>query len=169
MGTRMSVCWMVVGADALAVVLADGHLIAARRLAAGDEADSAARRHRLLEAGLAAVEAQLGPHVACGQSYQPELHRLKGELLLERDGPVAVDAVLTCFQQSLQLGREMGALAWELRAAMSLVRLRMRQGETHAAELAEARQLLCDLYASFTEGFDFPDLRDAVALIGQAG
>jgi tetratricopeptide (TPR) repeat protein len=160
---------MVVGADALAVLLADGHLITARRLAAGDEADSAARRHCLLEAGLAAVEAQLGPHVACGQSYQPELHRLKGELLLERDGPVAVDAVLTCFQQSLQLGREMGALAWELRAAMSLVRLRMRQGETHAAELAEARQLLSDLYASFTEGFDFPDLRDAVALIGQAG
>ena len=59
----------------------------------------------------------------------------------------------------------MGALAWELRAAMSLVCLRVRQGEVCAPELAEARKFLSDLYARFTEGFSFPDLLDAVTLI----
>ena len=67
-----------------------------------------------------------------------------------------LDETLACFQQSLQLGQGMGELAWELRAAMSLVRLRMRLGEAYAAELAEARACLRDLYARFREGFDFP-------------
>ncbi len=83
----------------------------------------------LLAIGLAAIEPLLGPDVPCGQSYQAELHRLKGELLLERDGLAAADEALACFEQAMQLGREMGALAWQLRAAMSLVRLRLRQGE----------------------------------------
>ena len=73
-----------------------------------------------------------------------------------------------CFRRALELGQEQGALAWELRAAMSLVRLRERQGEAYAAELAEARGYLRDLYARFTEGFAFPDLQDAAALISRS-
>jgi predicted ATPase len=69
----------------------------------------------------------------------------------------------------MQIGREQKALAWELRAVMSLVRLRLRQGEACAAELTEAHQLLRDLYARFTEGFGFPDLQEAARLIGEAG
>ena len=84
---------------------------------------------------------------------------MKGELLLERDGLAAAGEALACFQQSLQLGREMDALAWELRAAMSLVRLRERQGEAYAAELAEARSLLRDVYERFTEGLPSPTCR----------
>jgi len=52
---------------------------------------------------------------------------------------------------------------------MSLVRLRMRQGEAWAAELAEARRCLGEIYARFTEGFALPDLQDAARLIGEAG
>jgi hypothetical protein len=52
---------------------------------------------------------------------------------------------------------------------MSLVRLRQRQGAEHAAELAEARNCLRDLSGRFTEGFAFPDLQDAAALIGATG
>ena len=63
----------------------------------------------------------------------------------------------------------MGALGWELRAAMSLVRLRKRQGNEWPAELVEARKNLRDLYARFTEGFAFPDLQEAAALINEAG
>jgi tetratricopeptide (TPR) repeat protein len=153
---------MSMAKDSLVMVLADGCLAAARRRPTSDDAV----RYSLLATGLVAIEPLLGPDVPSGQSYQPELYRLKGELLLERDGLAAADEALACFQQSLQIGREQGALAWELRAAMSLVRLRERQGETYAAELVEARKLLSDLYARFTEGFDFPDLQDAAALIG---
>ena len=118
---------------------------------------------------MAAVEPLLGPDIACWKSYQPELHRLRGELLLARDGLDAADEALACFQRSLQLGCEMGAPAWELRAAMSLVRLRMRQGEAWTAELIEARRCLIEIIARFTEGFELPDLRDAARLIGEAG
>jgi hypothetical protein len=152
---------MVVGIDALVVVLADGCLAAANRHSAGDT-----ERARLLAVGVVAVESWIGPDVPCGQAYQAELHRLRGELLLARDGLAAASEALACFGRALQLGRDKGALAWELRAAMSLVRLQQMQGEPCAAELAEAQQSLREVYGRFTEGFDFPDLRDAAALIG---
>jgi hypothetical protein len=134
---------MAIGLDSLVMVLADGCL--------------------------AAIEPLVGPDVPCGQSYQPEFHRLQGELLLERDGLTAVDKAQACFEQAMQIGLEQSSLAWELRAAMSLVRLRMRQGETYAAELAEARRCLRDVYTCFTEGFGFLDLQEAAALIGETG
>ena len=156
---------MTIGTDGLVVVLADGCLTAARRRLPGDDAVRAS----LLATGLAAIDALLGPEVPCEQSFEAELHRLKGELLLEKDGLAAVDETLVCFGQSMQLGREMGALAWELRAAMSLVRLRKRQGKAAVAELAEARMLLSNQYERFMEGFTFPDLQEAAALIDEAG
>ena len=72
-----------------------------------------------------------------------------------------------CFEQALQLAQLQGALAWELRVAMSIVRLRKRQGEGRPAEeLAEARDCLAEVYGRFTEGFAYPDLEEAAVLIG---
>jgi hypothetical protein len=156
---------MIIGADGLVVVLADGCLAAARHCRTGE----AALRVGCLTFALAAIEPLLGPKCPCGQSYQAELHRVRGELLLERDGLAAAGEALACFQQALQLGRDQGALAWELRAAMSLVRLRERQGDGFAAALAAARQSLREVYGRFTEGFDFPDLQDAAAWLGATG
>jgi len=135
-------------------------------------ADSEARA-RLLAIGLSAIDTVLGPpRLPCGDSYLAELHRVRGELLLARDGLAAAGEALGCFQQALAMGRERGALAWELRAAKSLVRLRdslRSQGEGSAADLAEARQSLTAVYRRFTEGFAFPDLQDAAALLGETG
>lgn len=156
---------MAVGMDSLVLVLADGCLVAADQC----PTDADEERTRLLAMGLAAVEAWIGSEVACGQAYQAELHRVRGELLLARDGLAAAEEALACFRQAEQIGREQGALVWELRAATSLVRLRhslRSHGETRAAELAEARQCLRDVYGRFTEGFAFPDLQDAAALLG---
>jgi hypothetical protein len=49
---------------------------------------------------------------------------------------------------------------WKLRAAMSLSRLRRQQGKRK-----EAHDLLAEVYAWFTEGFDTADLQDAKALL----
>jgi hypothetical protein len=147
--------------DPLAVFLPDGCLAAAGRRPAGDT-----ERARLLAIGLAAVEAWIGPDIPYGQAYQAELHRLRGELLLARNGLLAAGEALACFGQALELSWDKGALGWELRAATSLVRLRQRQGESYAAELAEARNGLREVYGRFTERFAFPDLQDAAALIG---
>jgi hypothetical protein len=49
---------------------------------------------------------------------------------------------------------------WELRAAVSLARLRRNQGRR-----AEARDLLTPIYCWFNEGLDTPDLKDAKAVL----
>ena len=51
---------------------------------------------------------------------------------------------------------------WELRAAMSMARLRRHQDKRD-----EARELLAPIYGWFTEGFDTRDLKDARALLDE--
>ena len=60
----------------------------------------------------------------------------------------------------LDVARSQGARSLELRAALSLVRLEgtRRRG-------SQARRLLRDVYASFTEGFDTPDLTAAARFL----
>jgi hypothetical protein len=160
---------MLLGVDSLGIVLTDAYLEAVRRRPEREDPFADNRRASLLTEGLARIDALLAPNSLCGQCYQTELYRIRGELLLARDGLAAAGESLACFKRALTLGLEKGALAWQLRAAMSLVRLRERQGEACAGELAEARSCLRDLYARFTEGLAFPDLQEAAALIGDSG
>jgi predicted ATPase len=81
----------------------------------------------------------------------------RGELQLRLD---RAEAAETDFRDAITLAQKIGAKAWELRAAMSLVHMLRKRGD-----LAEARDLLARLYASFTEGFDTMDLKDAKALL----
>jgi predicted ATPase len=100
--------------------------------------------------------------------WEAELHRLKGELLLQaglqHPAPghdVAHTAVAeACFQQALVVACRHQARALKLRAAISLSRLWQQQGKH-----AEARALLAPIYGWFTEGFDTADLQDAKALV----
>ncbi len=79
----------------------------------------------------------------------------------------------TCFLKAIEISRQQQAKSLELRAVMSLVRLRHLQA-THAApntqhvsrnRLTEALTMLSAVYHWFTEGFDTQDLRDAKALL----
>jgi len=91
----------------------------------------------------------------------PEVLRIKGELLLlsaKADTNTADDH----FRRSLDLARRQGALAWELRAAMSLARLRRRQGH-----FGQARDILAPIYDRFTEGFETADLLGAKRLLDE--
>ena len=93
--------------------------------------------------------------------YEAELYRLQGELLLMQSIPDEQQAE-TCFRHALDVARHQGARSLELRAAMSLGRLWQRQGKT-----APARQVLAEVYAWFTEGFDTADPKEAQALLEQ--
>jgi predicted ATPase len=86
--------------------------------------------------------------------------RLKGELLLLYGAANATTMAEDHFRQSLEWAGHQGALAWELRTAMSLARLRHRQKRT-----SEARKLLTAVCERFTEGFDTIDLVAAKALL----
>jgi predicted ATPase len=90
-----------------------------------------------------------------------ELNRHKGQLLLRQGHPEAAEEL---YRKALSIAKEQGAKLWELRAAMSLARLRRDQGRC-----AEARDLLEPVYGWFTEGFDTPDLKEAKALLNELG
>jgi predicted ATPase len=93
--------------------------------------------------------------------FQPELCRLKGELLLmqscENHGEAEV-----CFDHALALARRQQAKSWELRTATSLARLWQQQGKRQ-----DAYDLLAPVYHWFTEGFDTADLQKAKALLAE--
>jgi predicted ATPase len=93
--------------------------------------------------------------------YDPELYRLKGELLLQQSSDGQAEAE-SCFHHALDIARSQQAKSLELRAATSLARLWQRQGKRD-----EARQVLGDVYNWFTEGFDTADLQEAKALLGE--
>ena len=90
---------------------------------------------------------------------EAELHRLKGESLLQlADGNEG--AAEACFYQALTVSRRQQAKSLELRAAMSLARLWHRKGRRD-----DAQRLLEEVYYWFTEGFDTPDLLNARELL----
>ena len=95
--------------------------------------------------------------------YEPEVYRLKGELLLSRSFENRSEAE-SCFQKALEVSRHQQAKSLELRAATSLARLWQSQGKRD-----EARELLEPVYSWFTEGFDTADLQDAKALLDELG
>lgn len=123
-------------------IIAEGHLVVGDRsggLAAVDEAIELARE-------------------ALDRYYVPELHRLRGELLLL--GGEGVDAARTCFQEAAASARLQDSRMLELRATVSLSRLLEGEGRRE-----DARAVLGDVYGRFSEGFESPDLRDAARLL----
>ena len=90
--------------------------------------------------------------------YVAELLRLKADLLLLRPNNEA-DADES-YRQAIDLAREQGASLWELRAAMGLAGLQLRQGHRDAA-----RKLLTPVYENITEGRDTADVRTAESLL----
>jgi len=90
--------------------------------------------------------------------YVAELYRLRGELLLPASEAEA--EAETCFQEALRISREQEAKSLELRAASSLAQLWVRQDKA-----SQAGQMLRDVYAWFSEGFDTPDLQKAARLL----
>jgi predicted ATPase len=119
-----------------------------------------ANAQRFTEA-FAAIDDALAQSDRHGQHWCiAELRRVKGELLLQRLDEKSISAAEDCFHAALDVAREQGALFWELRAALSLARLRMSQDRQNAA-----RAILAPVYGRFTEGFETADLRGAKALL----
>ena len=92
--------------------------------------------------------------------YEAELYRLKGELVLQSGAQSPESEAEACFQQAIDIARRQSAKSLELRAVMSLCRLRQQQGKRD-----EARHMLAEISAWFTEGFDTKDLQEANALL----
>ncbi|MGI9304307.1 MAG: AAA family ATPase [Gammaproteobacteria bacterium] len=90
--------------------------------------------------------------------FEPEIYRVKGEVLLKNEG--SESEVEACFQKAVHLSAERQLRLLELRATVSLCRLWRQQREKK-----KPRERLTAIYGWFTEGFGAPDLRDAKQLL----
>jgi predicted ATPase len=113
---------------------------------------------------LAALEAAVVHVERTGDAlWEPEVHRVIGDLLLRRH-PSAPDRAEVSYRRAIERARSQEAKSWELRAATSLARLWRDQGKR-----TEAHALLAPVYGWFTEGFDTADLKDAKTLLDELG
>jgi predicted ATPase len=113
-----------------------------------------------VEEGLAALAEALRVVEETGIGfYEPELHRLQGELMLARSPENPADAEAS-FRHAIDNARRQSAKSLELRAVLSLSRLYYQQGKKE-----EAHRMLAEIYGWFTEGFDTADLQEAKAML----
>ncbi|HSS50018.1 MAG TPA: AAA family ATPase [Thermoanaerobaculia bacterium] len=120
-----------------------------------------------VEAGLAAVEEGLAVVQGTGEGFcEPELYRLKGELLLMQT--VSSAAARSEAEECLIRARETAAMrtskSLELRAAISLSRFWLAEGKREAA-----RQVLHETRQWFSEGSETHDLKRADELLAKLG
>ena len=127
------------------------HTLADAKRVAGDDGQA-------LEALAEAFEicATTGEHV-----WLSELHRIKGEILLDGKDK-ASEAAEHELLQALTIARKQGALLFELRAAKSLANNWLDQDRR-----AAALDLLRPIHDRFTEGLNTPDLLEAKAILDQ--
>jgi predicted ATPase/class 3 adenylate cyclase len=115
--------------------------------------------------------------------WEAELYRLRGELTLAQSKVQSLKPVLSvvegsqdpdpqflnpdlqgeaeaCFRKAIDTAQRQQAKSLELRATVSLARLWQQQ-----SKIAEAHEMLSQIYNWFTEGFDTKDLQEANALL----
>jgi predicted ATPase len=116
------------------------------------------RKAGMVSEGLAVVGQALALIQATGcRMDEPEVHRLKGELLLMQSDEAQAES---SFHNAIEAARRQRAKSWELRATTSMARLWQAQGR-----MGEAHEVLVQIYAWSTEGFATPDLREARSLL----
>jgi predicted ATPase/DNA-binding winged helix-turn-helix (wHTH) protein len=117
-----------------------------------------------LNEALTVIDGAIAETAAGSEAAQfPELLRVKAHVLLSM--PSSDEALVeSVTMRALDEARRQGALAWELRAGMTLAQLRLKQGRAR-----EGRELLSSLYARFTEGFETRDLRAARETLAALG
>jgi class 3 adenylate cyclase len=124
----------------------------------------------LAEAGVLAGRPETAlEHLAAAQEHAErygegfmlaEIHRLHATALCALNAPKS-----ECegrLRTALGIAQRQGAKTWELRAAVDLARLWRDQ-----SRMTDAHEMLALVYASFTEGFDLPDLIEAKALLDE--
>jgi predicted ATPase/transcriptional regulator with XRE-family HTH domain len=111
-----------------------------------------------LDRGLQTLDAALAEAEHTGELWwTAEMHRLKGDLLLQQgDEGIAEQS----YFRAIEIAQQQYAKSLELRATMALCRLWQRQGKK-----AQAFRVLSELYGWFTEGFETHDLRAAQELL----
>ena len=111
---------------------------------------------------LAAIDNAIETAEATGEKQsEANLYRVKGEILSTLERPRDAD---DAFHTGFAIARRQKAPMEELRLALSMIR-----SQPAGSRADDARTVLATLYETFEEGFDWPDLRTARAVLGQSG
>jgi adenylate cyclase len=99
------------------------------------------------------------------RGVEAELHRLRGELLLQREATADSPAPdgMAALEKALEIARQQGARGLELRAAVGLSRCWYRIGREE-----DGRRLLGRLFGQVKEGAQTADLKAAQALLARS-
>ncbi len=89
--------------------------------------------------------------------YEPEVHRLRGQILLASGDPAAAER---SFASAISLARGLGMKSWELRGSTDLAELLHGRGDE-----SRARETLSPILRGYTEGAGTPDIRRANNLL----
>lgn len=113
-----------------------------------------------LDKATAAIEAALEHAITHDEHFfQPEILCKRGCLSLLRSEELASSAEAD-FRKAIELARQQGARSLELRATICLHKLLLRFAPERNADYP-----LAGIFATFTEGFDTADLRQAKSLL----
>src|SRR5262249_22208066 len=113
-----------------------------------------------VERALDTVDNALSDADQTGQKwYDAELHRVRGELLLERS-PADAAAAEASLMRAIEVARGQQTRSFELRAALSLARFYRKTGRE-----ADASELLIPALRGFREGPEFPEVAEAGRLL----
>ena len=129
----------------------------------------------LLKIGLAEAEARAGdPERAIAtvdealataertghRAFDAELHRVRGEILLERD-PANTAPAEEALQTAVAAAKQQGTRSFELRAALSLAKLYKSTGRP-----VDAHGVLAPALKGFSPTLEMPEIAEAHALLG---
>ena len=113
-----------------------------------------------VEAALATLDQTLAEVERSGhRSFDAEVHRFRGEILLKSDHSNAT-AAEAALQTAVSIARQQAAPTFALRAALSLARLRQATGRR-----ADARTVLALALEGFTLSASMPEVAEAQALM----
>jgi predicted ATPase len=94
-----------------------------------------------------------------GRWCEAEVYRCQGELYELNGEDILAEAA---FRRAMETARRQSARMLELRAALALGRMWLRQGKC-----TQAKSLIAPLFGWFKEGLDTPDLQDARLLLAE--
>jgi predicted ATPase len=137
-------------------LLTDAHMQSFNPIILAHLAEAAAGMGRLSEAQ-ALVERMVREDRTREHWCTPELLRVRATIAIAAGDEAKGEGYLS---DALAMATKHGALAWRLKIASSLAKLRLSRGHP-----IEARQILEPVYKAITEGFDTVDVRSAKRLL----
>jgi predicted ATPase len=119
-------------------------------------------RFGAIDTAFASIDEVLADTERDGQRwFEAETHRIRGDILFKR-GPANATAAEGGFLTAIDIAQRQEARSFDLRAALSLVRLYQSTGRA-----ADVHAVLAPAFEGFSPNPEFPEIAQAQALLAE--